>query len=211
MQVRQVGSDRVVFKDDRVLVMSHADMDGWSVRSHRSPIIRFDGRTWRVRSRNAGPNRTFRYELIPWQPGDHDVIGAEIDYSEDYVALRDLREHVGNRRGRVTGGLRYVSLFIGFLPARTKARLEATYGVDPVSVTFQSVFLEALVSIGAFVLIAIGVGVKAFGGVNSGLSIWLLYVIGLVFAIDGSTRYSRILAEERPPPGFLEWAIPRRR
>ena len=208
-QTRTIGRDIVVVQDARVVVITNVEMPDWEVRQHRAPVIRFDGRTWQVAGRTTADGK-IRYELAPWTEVDERVMGREIEYGAAYVAARDRHVLDARRSNRVTSLLRIVSPFIGFLPARTKGRLEAAYGVDPVSTTFQSVFLEFLVAICAFALIAIGVGVLGFGGVSSGLNIWVTVVIGLVSAIDGSTRYSRILGEERPPPGFLEWAFRRR-
>lgn len=215
-KTRHIGTDMVVLDGDRLLVISRVDMDGWDVRKHRAAMIRFDGRTWRITGKTAGADRTIKYELVPWQPGEQDIPGLEIDYTPDYVALRDHRAAIGRRRSRVTSGLRIVSPLIGFLPGQTKARLEAVYGVDPVATTFQSVFLEFLITIGSFALATIGMMATAGtiiyklpGG--PGIPSTLLVVIGVAAGIDGAVRYGRILKEERAPPGFYEWLWTRRR
>lgn len=215
-KARLIGTDRVVLEDDRLLVISRVDMDGWEVRQHRAAMIRFDGRTWRITGKVVGADRTIRYELVPWQPGEQDIPGLEIDYTPDYVALRNHTAAMGRRRSRVTSGLRIVSPLIGFLPGHTKAHLEAVYGVDPVATTFHSVFLEFLITIGSFALATIGMMAmagtiiyKLSGG--PGIPAVLLVVIGVAVGIDGAVRYGRILREERPPPGFYEWLLPRRR
>ena len=177
-------------------------MDGWEVRQYRARVIRFDDRTWRVTGKTTGTDGAIHYELRPWIPGEQDITGHEIEYSAAYVAKRDEARVAGRKRGRTTGWLRYASPIIGFLPAHTKGRLEATYGVDPVSTTFQSVFCEFLISVCAFALAAIPA---------IGLPIYLFIAVAVVAGVDGSYRYSRILAEERPPPGFYEWAFKKRR
>jgi hypothetical protein len=191
-------------------------MDGWEVRKYRAAMIRFDGRTWRIGGKTVGADRTIRYELVPWQPGEQDIPGLEIEYTPDYVALRDYTAATGRRRSNVTAGLRIVSPLIGFLSARTKARLEAVYGLDPVAATFQSVFLQFLITIGCFVLATIGMMAMAGAAVyrlsgGPGIPAVLLVAIGVAVGIDGAVRYGRILNEERPPPGFYEWLFRRRR
>lgn len=208
-KTRRVGADQVVLRDDHLLVICAVEMDGWDVRQHRHTLIRFVQRTWRVADKTTAAGKT-HYKLVPWAPADQHLIGREIVYDADYVARRDRAAISTRKRSRVTGGLRMVSPFIGFLSKRTKARLEATYGVDPVSTTFQSVFLEFLITIGCFALATIGmmamagtIVYKLPGG--PGIPAAALVVVGIVVGIDGATRYGRILREERPPPGFYEW------
>ena len=186
-------------------------MPGWDVRKYRAPVIRFDGRTWRITARTPGPNKTTQFELVPWEPDDGGIPGPEIEYSAESVALRDHALDVGNKRSRVTGllGFPFVRPLTGFLPARTKDRLETVYGIDPVRSTQASVFIESIVALGAFVLSSIAQMVVAFGR-DSGLPVLPLVVIGLVAAIDAGVRWSHLAAEERPGPGFYEWLFRRR-
>jgi len=214
-KTRHIGTDVVVVEGDRLLVISRVNMDGWDVRKHRASLILFDGRTWRVAAKTTGADKAIHYELVPWQPGEQDIIGPEIDYTPEYVALRDHRATIGDRRSRVTSALRIISPLIGFLPGRTKARLEAAYGVDPVATTFQSIFLEFLVTIGCLAMASIGMA--AFAGTivyklpgGPAVPAVLFVAMGVVVGIDGSVRYGRILREDRQPPGFYEWLMPRR-
>jgi hypothetical protein len=192
-----------------VVVITAVEMPDWEIRAHRVPLIRFDGNTWRVAGKTTADGKV-RYALAPWTPADEYVIGREIEYGPEYVAARDRHAVSSRRSSHVTFWLRVISPFIGFLPAQTKARLEARYGVDPVATTFQSVMLEGLVTIGALTLLAIGQMVSGLAGVSAGFHMLVLWAGGLISAIDGSMRYSRILAEERPPPGFFEWILRRR-
>ncbi len=203
---RRIGPDRVIVRDGRVSVITSVEMPDWEVRRHRVTLIRFDGGTFRVSGKTHAAGKV-RYELTPWVPADEYVVGLEIEYSPAYVAARDRVARDDRRGSYVTFALRVVSPLIGFLSGRTKERLEAAYGVDPVSTTFQSVFLEFLITIGAWTLAAIGQVVRGLAGTNAGLGLPSLGILGLVFAIDASMRYSRILREERPPPGFYEWVI----
>lgn len=191
-----------------MIVITAVEMPDWEMRAHRVPLIRFDGATWRVAGKTTADGKV-RYELAPWTPADEYVIGREIEYGPAYVAARDQHRVTSRRTSHVTFALRVVSPFIGFLSARSKARLEARYGVDPVSTTFQSVFLEFLITICSFTMATIGVFVLAFSGTTAHISVVGFVVLGLASAIDGSMRYSRILREERPPPGFYEWLVRR--
>jgi hypothetical protein len=87
--------------------------------------------------------------------------------------------------------------------------LEAVYGIDPVASTHASVMIEAIVALGAFVLATIAQFVKIYG-YSSGISATWMVVIGAVVAIDAGIRWSRLMADERPAPGFYEWVFRRR-
>jgi hypothetical protein len=183
-------------------------MEGWEVRQHRHTLIRFVQRTWRVAGRTTSAGKT-HYQLVPWTPADPHLIGREIDYNAEYVAQRDRTAVSTRKRSRATGLLRLVSPFIGFLPGQVKIRLEAAYGVDPVATTFQSVFLEFLIMLGAFAMSSIGQLILAHEGAErakrAGIPVVLYVVIGVIAGLDCAVRYDRILGEVRPPPGFYEW------
>jgi hypothetical protein len=202
-KTRNIGPDRVALLDDRLLVVSRADMAGWDVRRHRSSLIRFEARTWRVMSKTAGANNTIQYALVPWHPANQEITGPEIDYNADYVALRDHALDLGRRNGLVVLLLRFLAPLAGFLPARIKARLESAYGLDPVSATFQSVLIELFIVLPALVLSFMAFLLWRW-------AVGSLTVIAVVAAIDGVVRWDRVLGEERPPPGFYEWLIRRR-
>jgi hypothetical protein len=213
---RRLGTDRVVLDDERLLVISAVDMEGWEVRQHRARVIRFEERTWRVAGKTTGAENLIHYELVPWTPGEQDVTGPEIEYNSAYVAHRDSTRVAERKRGRTTGLLRYASPIIGFLPARTKARLERDHGIDPVETTFHSVFLEFLFAVCCLtvspfisVLLARTPVFTLLGGLKG--TVAMLVAIGAVVGIDGFVRYGRILSEERPPPGFYEWLFRKRR
>jgi len=182
-------------------------MEGWEIRQHRARAIRFHGRTWRVTARTIGVDSLIHYQLEPWNPDDYEINGTEIDYTPAYVAARDRTAAVSRRRERLSWPLRPFSPLIGFLPARTKAHLEIVYGIDPVECTRHSIFVEFLISINALVLAAIGMGawMKGASPAQTGLPVNVFVLIAVIVGIDGATRYGRILAEERPPPGFYEW------
>jgi hypothetical protein len=207
---RRFGRDRVEIYGDRLTIITPAgDMPGWEVRRYRAPVVRFEGRTWRITARTRGRDKTTRYDLEAWEPHHGDVPGPEIEYSAASVELRDHADDLGRKRSRVTGVLGFITPLTGFLPAKTKDRLEAVYGIDPVASTHASVMIEAIVALGAFVLATIAQFVKIYG-YSSGISATWMVVIGAVVAIDAGIRWSRLMADERPAPGFYEWVFRRR-
>jgi hypothetical protein len=208
-KTRHVGSDLVVVHDDRIVVVSSVEMADWEVRRNRPTLIRFAEQTWRTARKTTAAGKT-QYELVPWSEADQHLIGREIDYNTDYVARRDNTPISARRRSRVTALLRIISPLVGFLPGRTKTRLEAGHGIDPVASTSQSVFFQFLITLGAFSLASIGQLIVAHEGTDAGLPVALFVVIGLVTGLDGAVRWDRILSEQRPPPGFYEWLFRRK-
>jgi hypothetical protein len=186
-------------------------MPGWNVRRYRAPIIRFDGRTWRIKSKTPAPNRMTRFELEPWEPNDSEIPGPEIEYSAGSVTLRDHADELGRQRSDVTGLLGFAPIrsLTGFLWARTKDRLETEFGIDPVRSTTASVMIQWIVAFGAFVLSSIAQVVRAFG-YDSGFSVLFCVAIAVVAALDAGVRWSSLQGEERPPVGFYEWLLRRR-
>ena len=210
-KTRHVGRDWVELRGDRLTIVTSArDMPGWDVRRHRASVIRFDGRTWRITGRAAGADKRTRYELEAWEPSDGELTGPDIDYTPEYVALRDHVDATGARRSRVTLVLNLVSPLTGFLPARAKDRLETAYGIDPVASTSASVFIQVLAALGALTLASIAQMVKIYG-YHSGISVAAALAIAGLALPDAAVRWSRIHAEERPAPGFYEWLFRRRR
>jgi hypothetical protein len=210
---RHYGRDRIDLNGDRLIITTPvSEMPGWDVRRYRAPVIRFDGRTWRITSKTPGPNRTTRFELEPWEPSDSEIPGPEIEYSAGSVTLRDHALELARQRSDATGLLGFAPIrsLTGFLWARMKDRLETGYGIDPVRSTKASVMIESIVTLCAFVLSSIAQMVVAFGA-DSGLPVALFVVVGLIAAVDAAVRWSRLVAEERPAPGFYEWLFTRRK
>lgn len=210
-KVRHLGRDRVELAGNRLTIITPVrDLPGWDVRRYRAPVIRFDDRSWRITARTAGPDKTTRYELEPWTPLEGELTGPEIEYTPESVALRDHALEIGRRRSRVTGLLGLVRPLTGFLPARTKDRLETVYGIDPVASTSVSVFIQVIVALCALTMASIAQMVKVYG-YSSGISVTLAVAIAVLALPDAAVRWSRIHAEERPAPGFYEWLFRRRR
>ena len=200
----RIGSDHVIIHDDRVVVLSRAYMELWTVRSHRKTVIRFEGRDWCVIGLSAAPPESTRYTLAPWEAGDSEVVGVTIEYGPDYVAGRDRTAAQSRKTRRVSGWLRMIAPFTGFLGASTKGRLEESYGIDPVASTKQSVIMETIVAL-------CGLALTQIGMVSGGFPVAPFLVIALALAPDAAVRWDRVLGEQRPPPGFYEWILRARR
>jgi hypothetical protein len=203
-QTRRIGSDHVIVGEGRLIVISRARMDVWRTRTYRQTQIRFEGRNWRIAEVALAPPDATRYTLVPWDDNDHDVIGLTIEYGPDYVANRDRTAARDNRSRRVTGALRLVAPFTGFLSARIKDRLEVSYGIDSVATTKQSVIMETIAIMGGFVVAQIGMitGVVPYPP---------FIAFSLLLLPDAAVRWDRVLDEYRPPPGFYEWVFRRAR
>ncbi|HEX5071218.1 MAG TPA: hypothetical protein VFV78_13465 [Vicinamibacterales bacterium] len=191
-----------------MVVSTPVEMPDWEMTQHRIALIHFDGKSWRVAGKTSAGGRIL-YQLAPWAPADEYVIGRQIEYNAAYVAARDRHIVATRRTGHVAFLVRCASPLIGFLPARTKEQLEARYGLDPVSATFQSVFLELLVTLCSLVMVVIGIFALGMAGSTAGLSVKSFLALAIIAAVDGSVRYGRILREERPPVGFYEWLVKR--
>jgi hypothetical protein len=196
----RIGSDHVIVHADRLLVISRARMDGWEVRSYRQALIRFRERDWRIAETRAVPPDATQYTLVPWDLNEQDVVGHTIEYGLPFVIARDGATGHSRHVRRVSGVLRLVAPFTGFLPARTKDWLEVTYGLDSVATTKQSVLIQAFAAtgvIGAILVIAMVTTVSPF--------LFVFFVV--LVLLDAGVRWTRALNEERPPPGLFEWAF----
>src|SRR5690349_17354263 len=98
MATRHLGGDRIEQLGDRLIVItSSSHMPGWEVRKYRAPVIRFEGRSWRITDRIVLPDKSTRFELSAWDPNAGEIPGPEIDYTPDYVAVRDQAFAIGRR------------------------------------------------------------------------------------------------------------------
>jgi hypothetical protein len=207
-KVRHFGRDRVELDGDSLAVVTPVAMTGWDVRRHRQAAIRFDGRIWRITRKATEPNKFTRYELTPWAPVLGELPGPEIEYSPDSIALHDSVSAIVRRRARATLFLNLIRPLTGFLPARTKDRLEILYGIDPVASTMGSIALQGLATLAALVLGSISQMVRVFG-FNAGIPMGLVLTLGAVAGVDAAVRWSQVFAEVRPPSGFCEWLFRR--
>jgi hypothetical protein len=214
--VEKLGSDRVLARGPRVIVLSRADMPDWEVRSFRRATVRFRGEDYFVAVKERHPEGGFRYVLERWPDGSSEIGGAVIDYDEGYVTARD-----GERRARVAArgvqtALAPFSPLIGFLPDAVKRRLADRYGISEQRATEQSLWLEAMLVLACGALLSI----EKFGGVyGSAFGVgeipWLAgasataTVALVLMAPDLVVRYARILGESERSYGFWEWLFRR--
>jgi len=97
-----------------------------------------------------------------------------------------------------------LSPLIGFLGSRTKLRVYEAYGVNPVTATTRSLFLEYLIIIMALAWTSIFMMVAA-RGYGWPLPVRPAVLIVLVLVPDAVMRWSRLLEEDAAPPGFYQW------
>ena len=205
----RIGRDRVEVRGDTLTVITPVHhMEGWQVSRYRAAVIHFDGHTWRVTKHTIGADRLSRYELARWEPSNEELTGPQIDYSPDDVALRDFSLEQGRRRGRVTLILNLMGPLTGFLPARIKDRLETRYGIDPVASTKASVLIQGLLAFVGLTIAPFSQIVRLYG-LPGGFTMLLVLAVTAVLGVDAVVRWSQVLDEVRPPPGFYEWLLSR--
>ena len=205
------GPDRVEIHETRVVIHSPVDMDRWEVVEYRKPLIRFDGRTWTLADKHLDSDGSIRYELVPWEPAVFELHGHELQYGPEMVEARERELRRDSRLALESSVLRLLSPLAGFLFARTKGRLEDRLGMAASTMTWRSLILQYLVIICALTYVTIGVhstishwllmGVfgEALGGVSA------MATLAAVLLPDAIIRWSRLLGEDRSPPGFYEW------
>lgn len=215
--MEQVGSDRVLARGSRVIVLSRADMPGWEVRAYRRAAIVFRGERYYVRAKEPRGGG-LRYTLERWPEELEDIGGPQIEYDERFVAERDGARVAREVASRVR--LLLVPLYpvIGLLPGAVKRRLADGYGISAERATEQSLWLEAAIALATAALFTIstmagmlgrvfGTGPLSWAGASSGFGIAAL----LLVVPDLVMRYARILAESEHSYGFWEWLFRRER
>jgi hypothetical protein len=209
--VVRFGPDRVEIHESRVVIHSPVDMDRWDVVEYRKPLIHFDDRTWTLVRKDLEGSGLIRYELGRWQPAGVELHGHEIHYGLEFVEARTRDLQSQRRIAWETSALRLLSPLAGFLFARSKGRLEDRLGITAVTMTWRSVILEYLIILAAAVYATIGM--------NATFSYWLMKgdftesiggvapaaILAVVLLPDAIMRWSRLLGEDRRPPGFYEW------
>jgi hypothetical protein len=204
MSMRRIGPDRVTIEEDRVVIHSPVDMEGWEVREHRKPLIHFEGRTWQLEKKLPCARGTIRYELIPWSPSHLELPGRELRYGEGPVGRREAERASQARRDRVAPGVGLISPLFGFLSSRTKRRIQEAYGIDPGTAARRSLYLQYLVILLSIAWSAIGLMVGAVGGASP-FSVGPAVAAAAFLAPDAIARWGRLIEEEAYPPGLYEW------
>src|SRR5262249_38763211 len=137
-----VGSDSLMFKDDRLLVHASCEMPDWKATRYRKTAVVFREQTYFVASRMSLPGGGWRYVLEPWPEDHHDVPGNTVHYDEAYVLERDALHREQRHVEAKAMGLVLLTWLLGFLPSETKLRLNERYAIHPLTVTEKSLFLE---------------------------------------------------------------------
>jgi hypothetical protein len=215
--VEQIGSDRVLVRGSRVIVLSRADMADWEVRAFRRAAIHFRGERYYVRAKERRDGG-FRYALERWPDDLEDIGGPQVDYDDVFVAERDGTRSAVALARRVRLVLLPLYPLIGLLPSAVKRRLADGYGISAERATEQSLWLEAAVALALTALFAISSLAGNLGPVlGTGPLEWARPVggmgLGALFLVvpDLVMRYARILSESERSYGFWEWLVRRER
>lgn len=202
----QIGRDRVVVGEDRLVVDAAVDMPDWEVRNYRRMRHIFQGQSYFLSRRMPKPGGRVVYILEHWPDDDDDQAGGTIVYDEDYVRARDR-----GRRRYVAAELTIPFLIwfyplLGLLPGRLKYYLRERVGLHPENSSFASILFEFVAGVSAI-------------GMNPALARipelsphrGKIALAGLVLVVDSIARYHKRLAEDPYPYGFYEWLLGRRK
>lgn len=209
-----VGCDVAIRRGDRLEVHARREMSEWEVRKYGCNGIVFDGTTWVTVSLEQRAKDCVVYGLEPWDRNRHDSTPMRLLYDEDYVEARE-RKVSGMRIGwwiGIPAGL--AAPVLGLLPAFAKGWLEEALGIDAVTVTRASVYLEA----GAAALSFTILGIYGFASLVVALRfgpmalfsfvgvLMVLMIVILVLVVDLLFRGAS-LRGERVTLGFYEGLV----
>ncbi len=195
-----VGSDSVFFKEGEVVIYSSYDMEDWNVTKYRKAAIFFKDKAYFLTRKSKLQDGIFRYKLKEW-PEDHvDLPSKSIIYDDEYVAERDTIQIKVEKIKRISLIMRMVQPLVGFLPSRMKESLQDRYGIDPVTTTGYSLFIEYLFVTLIVCLYVIQIFTRIF-------PFWFDYspVVVILVILDAIIRYHDVLGEAVSPYGFYEW------
>jgi len=203
----RVGSDKVLWFGESVLIHATREMPDWQVREFCKIPIYFDGRKYYLKKKlRLERPYAMSYELDPWPEDLHEESNLDITYDAQYVAQRDqlIQSDKRNDLGRAL--LLPFFPFLGFLWSGFKDRKLERFGLSPVSMTTASVLLEfALVVIEVIFLFIFHYG---FAQVVLGLSTSRFdFTLFVLLLVDMIARADQVLRGVDPPAGFLEWLV----
>src|SRR5256885_3762931 len=141
-----IGSDKVVFFEESIVVYAARAMPDWQVREYCRIQVYFQDRKYYIRRKaRAESPYVMGYELAPWPEDLHEESNLAITYDEDYVAQRDRL--IQADRGNDLVRLLLLPFFplLGFLWARFKDRKLERFGLNPVTMTQASLLLSVAV------------------------------------------------------------------
>jgi hypothetical protein len=203
MKTIRVGSDMVARKGDVLFVHSSQDMELWKPSRHRKVVVLYDGGRYTVTERHRGVDGRWRYKLEPYPEVLHELPSATIEYGEAFVFQRDETLTALARREARSTRLLFISPLLGFLPSGVKLDLQERYGLDPRTMTHQSLAVEWVIMLACGTWLILGI-TGAFGG-----GLYLFFVVAACIA-DLLIRRSNAMLDTVEQFGFLEWLVRRR-
>jgi hypothetical protein len=204
-----IGSDKVVFEGDLVVIHATEPMD-WRLREFCKVPIWFRDQKYFLQSKRTGqPPRGVIYELAPWPENLHEVSPDSICYDEEFVIERNRLNGSVRRHDRFNPILLPFYPFLGLAWSDFKNGTLARCGFDPQSITSASVFLVFCV----FTLQGVFVGRFRAGLLTQFFgSGFMIYDLGLLLllGLDILVRYVSLLKGETDRfLGFCQWLVPK--
>jgi hypothetical protein len=203
----RVGSDRVLWFGESVIIHATREMPDWQVREFcKIPIYFHDRKYYLKRKLRLDHPYAMSYELEPWPEDLHEESKLDIIYNEQYVAQRDRIIQADKRNDLLRALLLPFFPFLGFLWSRFKDRKLERFGLNPLSMTQASVLLEfalVVIEIIFLFLFHLGFAQVVFGLTISSFDLALFFVL----LADVVVRADQVLRDVDAPAGFLEWLV----
>jgi hypothetical protein len=201
-----VGSDRVVAREEALIIHAAREMPDWQVREFCRIPIYFRGVKLYVRGiTRAEPPFRFRYELAVWPPDLHEESSTVIHYGEAYVAARDAEGRTEKIDDIGRAFLLPFYPLLGFLWGSFKDQRLERFGFNPASITSASLYLAFALFVGEAVFVLYLR--QGFLEITFGFTPVIDYFIFAVAPIDTAMRFNQVLSGHETPDGFLEWVF----
>jgi hypothetical protein len=206
----KIGEDRILRKENRLIICSKVDRKEWQVQTVRKTVICVDDELWQLSEKQQRMHKEIRYYLDPWLNAQKEIPGRIIRYDEAYVKACDEAEKKRKIAFAIGAILHIFRPLIGFFPSRIKTRIEANYGIPSRSITFVSIIIELL----AFFVMGAFLQIFTYGAMHAPqlvVFIPFFLVMPPILLIDVIVRYHSYFREDASPWGFYEWLIPKRK
>ncbi len=204
-----VGVDRVLrvgSSGDGLRVVARREMPEWKVERYRPVLVEYRGARYRVTHREVQGPRRHVYTLEPWIDDGATRPAAVIAYDAAAVERREAIARATRRSGLAAFATWPLRPLLGLLPAGAKLWLQPRIGIDPETVTRQSIRLEQTLGIAAA---ALGLVHTVTGGQLTPELGPALWIAGLLW-LDVALRWNRIEEGGAEQPGFGQWGLARR-
>lgn len=196
------GSDRVRVVGEKIILLSPIPK-GWKPRvprtnlhsEHPGTAVLWEEKYFEVVSAEVAQGGV-RYVLMPW-PDEH-VFRVFDHYDAETEARRieDYNSALKQQKGSVA--TRFLSVFLGHLPAPIQNRLANEYGVAADRMTLISI-IPSIVLLGACVWIYVDARMKMAG---SPVPDWL-WIIALIMIADSGVRFMVVMLQSRAQGSIL--------